>query len=303
MRSVFVSYSHSQGQWVWDCLLPCLETGGINVLIDRERFEAGRGIIGQMDTVQDQANVHLLLLSDEYLQSKYCQHEMTRAISKDPTFSKGVVVPVRLDGSRLPASIRSANPLVVDLQRETDAQQWTLLLAQCGVRLGATAPDWLAARAEMVRLLRRKTSVNLVIHGNVEWEGLIRGIQQKHFSDLALVDLEDGRTASRRGFVEEVLRKLHCSSPVPEAPRDLAELSRVISERSLSRVALMRFDLAAYRLREYDVNLFGALRNLVMSKRKLVLLIQSRQPFASLLPERHPLSSMDVRTVELRGAT
>lgn len=303
MRSVFVSYSHSQGQWVWDRLVPCLEAGGINVLIDRERFEAGRGIIGQMDAAQDQANVHLLLVSEKYLRSKYCQHEMKRAISKDPSFSKGVVVPVMLDGSRLPTRIGSINPLVVDLQREGDAQQWSLLLAQCGVRLGATAPDWLAARDETIRLVRRRTSVNLVIHGDVEWEGLIREIKRKHLSDLALVDLEDGKTVSRRGFVEEVLRKLHCTSPVPEAPRDLAELSRVLGERSLSRVALMRFDLAAYRLDEYDVNLFGALRNLVMSRGKLVLLIQSRQPFASLLPERHPLSKIDVRTVELRGAT
>ena len=31
-KSVFVSYSHKQGDWVWDRLVPCLRAGGANVL-------------------------------------------------------------------------------------------------------------------------------------------------------------------------------------------------------------------------------------------------------------------------------
>jgi hypothetical protein len=41
-KSVFISYSHQQGEWVWNALVPCLKAGGAEVLIDRERFEAGR---------------------------------------------------------------------------------------------------------------------------------------------------------------------------------------------------------------------------------------------------------------------
>ena len=69
MTKVFVSYCHQQGQWVWDRLVPCLKAGGTEVLIDRERFEAGKGVIGQMDTTQDQAGKSLLVLSEEYLKS------------------------------------------------------------------------------------------------------------------------------------------------------------------------------------------------------------------------------------------
>ena len=63
MTKVFVSYNHQQGEWVWDRLRPCLKAGGAEVLIDSERFEVGKAVVGQMDTVQDQADKHLLVLS------------------------------------------------------------------------------------------------------------------------------------------------------------------------------------------------------------------------------------------------
>ena len=54
MAKVFVSYRHHNGPWVWDRLVPCLRCGGAEVLIDRERFKAGKAVLGQMDAVQDQ---------------------------------------------------------------------------------------------------------------------------------------------------------------------------------------------------------------------------------------------------------
>ncbi|MCP5126732.1 MAG: hypothetical protein H6973_14160 [Gammaproteobacteria bacterium] len=51
----------------------------------------------------------------------------------------------------------------------------------------------------------------------------------------------------------------------------------------------------------YDVDLFAALRFLMMDMRKLTLLVQSRTPFAALLPKDHPLSDLDIKTVELRA--
>ena len=39
----------------------------------------------------------------------------------------------------------------------------------------------------------------------------------------------------------------------------------------------------------------------MMDMRKLTLLVQSRTPFAALLPRDHPLSDIDIKTVELRA--
>ncbi len=41
-KKIFISYSHRQGDWVRGRLAPCLKAGGAEVLIDRERFEAGK---------------------------------------------------------------------------------------------------------------------------------------------------------------------------------------------------------------------------------------------------------------------
>ena len=63
MPRVFISYRHSDGEWVWNRLTPCLEAGGAEVLIDRERFQAGIAVVGQMDAAQDRADVHVLVIT------------------------------------------------------------------------------------------------------------------------------------------------------------------------------------------------------------------------------------------------
>lgn len=300
LRQVFVSYSHSQGDWVFDRLVSVLKAGGSEVLIDRERFEAGRGILGQMDAVQDRADVNLLVLSPDYLASDYCQHEMKRAIARDPQFAQGVVVPVKRLEVGLPFALRRPNPLYVNLTADGDGEQWDRLLRACGTKLGSDAPAWLAARDETRRLLGRGQSVNLVVDGGSAWKELLADLPRGDLADLVQVNLEKPATASRRGLISEILRAFGISTPVPTEPADLGELDRLVAGRSRSRLALTHFDLAAHRP-AYGVDFFAALRYLVMDSRKLVLLVQSRRPFASLLPADHPLSEVDLRTVELSG--
>ena len=66
-------------------------------------------------------------------------------------------------------------------------------------------------------------------------------------------------------------------------------------------MAITHFDLAGTpeRQQEYGIDLFAALRHLTMTKKKLTLLIESHRAFATLLPPNHPLSEIDVKTVEL----
>jgi hypothetical protein len=62
-KRVFICYSHQQGDWVWEGLVPCLKGSGAEVLLDRDRFEAGKELLGQMDAVQDEAACSVLVLS------------------------------------------------------------------------------------------------------------------------------------------------------------------------------------------------------------------------------------------------
>jgi TIR domain len=299
-RKVFVSYSHHQGDWVWDRLVPVLKAGRAQVLIDRERFEAGRGLLGQMDATQDAADVNALVLSPDYLASDPCCHEMERAIARDPRFEHGFVVPVKRVEVELPAAIRHPNPLYVDLSDDGIAERWDQLLHACGADLGTDAPAWIEARDEIRRFLERGQSVNLVVGGDVRWRELLEELQKGKLADLAQVNLEKGTTASRRGLVEEILRAFGMTAAVPSAPEDLVELDHLLSSRRLSRLILTHFDLAAHR-QTYGVDLFAALRFMVMESRQLVLLVQSRRPFATLLPAGNPLSEINLQTVVLRG--
>lgn len=43
-KKIFISYCHQQGDWVTNRLAPCLRAGGAEVLLDIERFRAGRAV-------------------------------------------------------------------------------------------------------------------------------------------------------------------------------------------------------------------------------------------------------------------
>ena len=83
MAKVFVSYSHAQKGWVRDRRIPVLRAGGSEVLYD-ERFRLGHDVYGGMDALQDRAEKHVLCISNEYLTSSACRHEMERALAIDP---------------------------------------------------------------------------------------------------------------------------------------------------------------------------------------------------------------------------
>lgn len=301
MTKVFVSYCHHQGDWVWNRLVPCLKAGGAEVLIDRTRFVVGKALVGQMDTLQDEADKHLLVLSDDYLLSAPCCHEMGRAIALDPDFNLGVVIPLLRGTCTLPASITTPNPLYADLIDDTKSDPWKLVLQQCdATKLGTNAPAWLAARDDIVRYLERNQSVNLVVGNGVNWRALLDHLTSNYSLDLVQVDLQDPDTTSRRGLLVTIAKALGERDFLPERSRDLADFKTLLESRCNTRVILTHFDLAPHRC-YYDIDFFAALRFVMMERRKLTLLVQSYTAFAALLPGNHPLSDIDIKTVELRA--
>jgi hypothetical protein len=299
LTKVFISYSHKQGEWVWDRLYPCLKAGGADVLIDRKRFEAGRAVFDQMDGAQDPADVHVLLLSPDYLSSAACRREMERAIATDRDFQAGRVIPVLRLPCDLPPEVRRPNPLYVDLTHDGDVDQWDLLMRGCRADLGTGAPDWLEARDQVREYLRRGQSVNLVVRGEPKRRELLEQIGQDLDGKLAVVDLDSGAAASRRRLVAEILRVCGTPADVPNEPEDLGVLHNRLNDLPQTRLCIRHFDRVADR--SYGLDFFSALKYLVMDCRKLVLLIESRAPYSSLLPANNSLTKLQAKLVELRG--
>ena len=301
MTKVFISYNHQQGPWVLERLTPCLEAGGAEVLIDRQRFAVGQPVVGQMDAWQDQADRHLLILSPEYLNSRYCRHEMNRALQRIKA-QPDCVIPVLRHPCNLPKAFSGWNPLLyADLCDDRQADPWAKVLQQCDADLGTTAPAWLTVRDNVAHYLQRNQSVNLVVDGDVRWRELLEHIHSDHCPALVAVNLERGAAASRRAFLTEILRALGMPFNLPPKPEDLVEFERsLLAGQGVVQVALTHFDYAAHRHAEYGVDLFGSLRALMMDERKLVLLVQSRAPFRTLLPPNHLFSKIDIKTVMLR---
>lgn len=300
MRKVFVSYSRKQGEWVWDRLYPCLVAGGVEVLIDKKRFQAGVAVYDQMDSTQDLADVHLLVLSPDYLSSKACRWEMGRAIATDPEFDRGRVIPVVRESCELPEEIKRADPLWVDLTDDKRAEPWDLVMQGCGAELGVNAAEWLRARAEVLTYLRRGQSVNLVVRGEPRRREFFERVREDLGGKLPLVDLDRGVTAPRRGLVEEILRECGSPAKVPkEDGEDLALLDARVSELGKTILCFRHFDRVVDR--KYGNDFFSTLKYLVMDERKLVLLVESRTPCASLLPDDPNLTKIETKLVEFRS--
>jgi hypothetical protein len=186
---VFVSYSHRQGEWVRDALVPVLRAGGAEVLVDWERLRPGYAVVGEMNGTQDTADRHVLIITADYLASKYCLHEMNRAIKLDPGFPSGKVLPVKLDDSALPKRMEPL--LYVDLRDTGADDKWQLLIRQCGGDLRMAAPAWVAALDQTKKHLDRNESVNVVVRGDVDWRAWLEQLRHTRFLKLPEVDLEN----------------------------------------------------------------------------------------------------------------
>lgn len=302
MAKIFISYSHTDSAWVRNRLAPCLDAGGAEVLVDYRLFTGGRTVIGQMDATQDAADCHVLVLNRAYHASPMCRHEMDRAIARDPTLNNGVVVVIRRDDEPVPPPLDRT--LWADLRDDLLVDPWTIVLTPCNASLGTTAPHWLEVRDEVVAKLNDNTSVNLVVLGaGLPWRRLLKDVRTRVRGGLPLIDLEDAVTIPRDGLVSAMMGAIGMHQPVLPPPRDLGQLSDALASKPRSRIGLLHFDLVAERERAagYGVNLFTTLRNTIMDKQSLTLLAQSRRPFGVLCPRGHPLSVIDIRTVELKA--
>jgi hypothetical protein len=157
-------------------------------------------------------------------------------------------------------------------------------------------------------LLLRRLSVNLVVGGGADWRATVQEVTDRLAAGakdrVALIDLHDPLTATRKGLLDLVLTSLGLADGLPDKPHDLVEFGKRMRARPFAYVVLAHFDDAAIpeRRTEYGADLFNTLRWYTTDERKLALLLVSRRPLGALLPKDHPLSELDARTVELGTA-
>ncbi|MCB1037886.1 MAG: toll/interleukin-1 receptor domain-containing protein, partial [Acidobacteria bacterium] len=190
-RRVFVSYSHQQGDWVWDRLVPVLKAAKIGVLIDVERSKGGLALEWQIEEWQKAAEASLLVLTPDYLKSEYCLREMARALARDPSMKEepARTIPLLREACPLPAEISDPGAFYLDLRSDGHDAPWKKLLDACEAELRPSAPAWLAARDECRTLLGRGASINLEVNDGTHWRELLAHLQSDGFNDLAIVDL------------------------------------------------------------------------------------------------------------------
>ena len=118
---VFVSYSHQQGAWVRDALVPVLRASGADVLVDWERFKAGFAVAGQMDGTQDKADrlrpgPHQLTT----WRANIALHEMDRRDPGSTPASRGQDIP----SSSTPSSAKITRPNPLRRPANARRDQW-----------------------------------------------------------------------------------------------------------------------------------------------------------------------------------
>ena len=208
---IFISYTHQQHkEKPLDHILPVLKAADHEPLVDIFYFKAGQSVIGQMDKLQDSADCQLLCISNTYLKSQYCQHEMQRAIDKDPEFKTKTVIPVLLEQVNLPQSISPANPLYVKLFGNDIelSQQWDVLCRTLQIDLGVSIYEWLRARDRIRRTLMREKSINLVVKDpTVNWRALVEHLLDDKTLALQDVDFDSGSMTTRERAVKHILKQ------------------------------------------------------------------------------------------------
>ncbi len=311
-RTVFISYRHSQAEWVRTRLAPVIRASGAPVILDVIDGQAGRSLDAQMTDWVDRAAHVVAVLSPDYFDSDACRLEWDRAMGRDPGFlNGGMLVPVlRETVDPMPAVLTGTGaPLYLDLRRDGQGRadgalemQWQKLLVVWGGTLGTPVTAWLDALRDIVRDLQDRKHVSLVAGGKTAWPRLLDEVRLQLAPDpLGVVNVADPETWERAGFLECTLAALGVTATLERgnARADIAGFSRRV--RALPEQRLLFKNLQKITdFPDFGTDLFDALRFHAMDDgRNLTLLVHTTEPFGGLLPKGHVLSQMTFTQVHL----
>jgi len=102
---VFISYSHSDKEWVWGELLPRLEGAGLRVCIDDRDFEIGVPSLVNMERAVDYSRHTLIVLTPAWVESAWTEFESLLAGTADPAGRRRKLIPLLLSSCETPPRI------------------------------------------------------------------------------------------------------------------------------------------------------------------------------------------------------
>jgi hypothetical protein len=102
---VFISYSHQDADWVWQKLLPRLESVGLRVCIDTRDFEIGTPSLVNMEAAVDRSHYTLLVLTPAWVESEWTDFESLLGGTSDPGGRRRKLFPLMLEDCEPPRRI------------------------------------------------------------------------------------------------------------------------------------------------------------------------------------------------------
>lgn len=118
----FISYNHKDESWAtW--IAGVLEENGYSTIIQAWDFLAGNDFVVEMQKALQQCKKTIIVLSENYLKSEYCQAEWSSVFARDPTGNQRILIPVRIEDVKPDGLLKSR--IYIDLvgMSESDAEK------------------------------------------------------------------------------------------------------------------------------------------------------------------------------------
>jgi hypothetical protein len=134
-RDFFISYTSADDDWA-EWIAWQLESAGYTTLIQAWDFRPGMNFVSEMQKGATECGCTIIVLSPQFINSKFTDSEWTSAFAKDPNGELGLLIPVRVAECKPPGLLHAR--IYIDLVGLSEEEARQSLLD--GVREGRAKP-------------------------------------------------------------------------------------------------------------------------------------------------------------------
>jgi TIR domain-containing protein/NB-ARC domain-containing protein len=130
---VFISYSHTDAEWVRDWLVARLNQAGVSVCIDEESFNIGVPALINMEKAVELSRRSLIVLTPAWIASHWTKYESLLIQREDPAGALPILLPLLLEPCNVPKRIDVITRADFTGKKDKDSEFARLLDAIRGV--------------------------------------------------------------------------------------------------------------------------------------------------------------------------